>query len=123
MKNIPSTALMAFSSFVAIVAVPLSSNAANRPEAQFGSFEKGFGLGICMGIASSVLTRQHYTIFFKNSHTVIGGDNQVIVEVSCASNDIGKTSVVVAAYSSDSHAAEIARNTVRSIIVGTIGAD
>lgn len=113
MKYYLPTLLIALS---VIVAVP-SSNAANRPVSHWGTFRKVATLNTCISCALSAVSRQGYQVFLKDNNTVIAGNNQVVVQVSCSPQRDGTTWVVVTAHSSDSATAESARNTVRQKIV------
>lgn len=107
----------------AIVAIPASSSAATRPNVHIGGFRKVASVKACVSCALTAANQQHYTVFFKDTFTVLAGNNQVIVQVSCAPLKDGTTFVMVTGYSSDSATAEAARNQVREIIVKCVSFD
>jgi hypothetical protein len=60
--------------------------------------------------------KQHYQVWEKDSYIVVGGNDDVVVEVACAPESGRATTVIVSAFSADSATAEAARNSVREYI-------
>lgn len=95
-----------------------------RPAAHWGTFiKKKHSLADCLVMAEDAMKREGYKLFEKGGHVRIGGNKAVIVQVTCVPTDKSTTSITVSAFSSDSKAAELARNKVREYIVKTVRID
>jgi hypothetical protein len=100
--------------------------AADRPAAQWGTFTKVATLKDCLSYAQAAMEKKHYKIHDKardGDYMVIGGDTTVIVQVVCVPEKGGKVWIVVSAFSSDTKAAELARNAIRDYIVKQVRID
>jgi hypothetical protein len=114
------TSVIALSFFVAI---PVSSNAADRPAWHIGVLRKSASPATCTRFAKNALSKYNYAVLFDNNNTVLGGDDHVVVEVVCAPRNDGGSLATVSAFSNDSTTAEAARNNVRTYIAGAVCID
>jgi hypothetical protein len=91
---------------------------ANGLAVQWGSFSKGFSMQESLQTAEEAMHAQGFQILETKGIVRIGDKANVILQVSCAPIDANSTAIVVSAYSNDSSAAELARNEVRTYILG-----
>ncbi|MFF0490938.1 hypothetical protein ACWDSJ_17620 [Nocardia sp. NPDC003482] len=87
--------------------------------AHWGTFTKPNSLNVCLGFADDSLRQHGYQVWETandGDYMLIGGNNNVIVNVTCVPQQ-GNTWISVSAYSPDSATAEAARNSVRETIV------
>jgi hypothetical protein len=114
MKRILITAFLVFGSLIAVL---LPANAGDAPVWHLGSFSKSSTVEFCLISAKAAMGVQGLAILNGDNHTILGGNDDVIVQVSCSSNSDGSTWVVVTAFSNNSSTAEGARNSIRQYIV------
>lgn len=94
-------------------------------QVDWGTFTKPNSLQVSLQIAGDALRKQGYTIWEPSNdgdYMVIGGNNDVIVNVTCVPQN-GSTWIAVTSYSNDAKTAELARNNVRTTIVNTVPFD
>jgi hypothetical protein len=86
-----------------------------------GTFTKAADAPTCLSFARDSFGRRGFTVFQApdGGYTTIAGNSSVIVQVTCVPQS-GNTWVAVSAFSNDGHAAETARNNVRSDIVAEV---
>ena len=91
--------------------------------AHWGTFNKNQGVQQCLMLAEQAMDGRGYQVWdIQNDgdYMVIGGNNDVIVNVTGVPQQPGHSWVAVSAYSSDSSIAELARNGVREYIVSHV---
>jgi hypothetical protein len=91
---------------------------AGRTAAQWGSFPKGFSLQESLQTAEEAMNAKGFNLVVRNGFVRIGDNASVVLQVSCAPINADSTEIFVSAFSDDSNAAELARNEVRTYILG-----
>jgi hypothetical protein len=104
------------------------SKGAQNMNAQWGTFIQQHGLSFnnTLSVAQTSLERHGYQIFNStaaNEGMVLGGLEDVIVQVTCRPLNDGRTYVIVSAFSEDASAAKQARNSIRQDIQNSINFD
>jgi hypothetical protein len=82
------------------------------------NLNKATSLGACLQAAQKAMQRRNYKIYDSAAdpdYLVLGGDDKVSCMVVCCPMAKG-THVVIGAFSSDRHAAELARDDIRDYI-------
>jgi hypothetical protein len=91
-----------------------------KMDAQWGSWLNPPDFGFTIAAAEGALRARGYQVFInaqQGGFFVIGGKDGVVVTVACTPGEGGTSTVVVA--TSDTAAAEAARNDIRATIQGT----
>jgi hypothetical protein len=119
-----ATAAAAAGTLLGEAGIP-SASAASRVEqggriaTQWGWFTKAASLNTCLSFARTALANNGFQSARTTGYLVLGWNNTVGVMVVCVPQS-GNTWVAVTANSTDSAAAEAARNAVRTTIVNLI---
>jgi hypothetical protein len=122
-QNVTKASLIV--TFLLAVAYPLTAGdpPAVAPAWHVGTFAKNYSPAICIGFAKGALAHENLKILHQDGKAILAGNANVLVEVACFSQNAGTTWIRVSAFSTNSATAELARHTVREIIVKTVRID
>jgi hypothetical protein len=92
----------------------------------WGFFNKGLHIGSCLAISENAMQQEGLQVFDGSKASgflVVGGAGNVMVTTACEQQADGSTRIAVIATSTDSSAAELARNRIRERIVNAVVID
>ncbi len=100
-------------SILALAMFESTSVFAGAPAAHWGTFNKNTSACSCHLFARDALRAENLNILDDAGSVLLGGNDKVIAQVACHP---GGQQITVSAFSTDSKAAEMARNNVRTRI-------